>query len=268
MGLIGSEKKLGLKHFIRMAGSLILGSVIIITDILPVYAMSDQPLIISENEVINTEMIPEQTVDMKESDETPDINIETEGEAEYETVTSDNILQEGGFTEEKDTFSKEDELSNDGIVCDAYKKVADYIAAEALKWDGTSETISIDISDYGISIDNNEELINAAINGHPELFFLSGTYSYSCNSAGIITNALFYVDKEYKKSDITAFNNAVDNILSGIDDCWTDLQKIIYIHDYLVMNINYDESLVKHDAYNALIEGDCVCQGYSLAFMY
>jgi len=36
------------------------------------------------------------------------------------------------------------------------------------------------------------------------------------------------------------------------------------IHDYIVMNVAYDQSFSRYSAYNALAEGKAVCQGYAL----
>lgn len=41
-------------------------------------------------------------------------------------------------------------------------------------------------------------------------------------------------------------------------------QKICAVHDYIIGNVRYDDSLEKHSAYDALIGGSAVCQGYAL----
>ncbi len=45
----------------------------------------------------------------------------------------------------------------------------------------------------------------------------------------------------------------------------TDYQKVKAIHDYIIKNASYDQTLAKHSAYNALIDKSAVCDGYSLA---
>ena len=50
-----------------------------------------------------------------------------------------------------------------------------------------------------------------------------------------------------------------------------DYEKIKYVHDYLVDNISYDESLEAsntHNMYGALVNKTCVCDGYANAFQY
>lgn len=51
----------------------------------------------------------------------------------------------------------------------------------------------------------------------------------------------------------------------------SDVEKIKYIHDYLIDTIEYDQTLVKDNSYNiygALVSKSCVCEGYAKAFQY
>jgi transglutaminase/protease-like cytokinesis protein 3 len=45
----------------------------------------------------------------------------------------------------------------------------------------------------------------------------------------------------------------------------TDYQKVKAIHDYIIKNVSYDQSLKKYSAYNALINKSAVCEGYAAA---
>lgn len=57
----------------------------------------------------------------------------------------------------------------------------------------------------------------------------------------------------------------VNSILQNIiRTSMTQDQKEKAIHDYIVANTAYDETLVKHSAYDALHDGTTVCQGYAL----
>jgi transglutaminase/protease-like cytokinesis protein 3 len=49
-----------------------------------------------------------------------------------------------------------------------------------------------------------------------------------------------------------------------ITEDMTELQKVKAIHDWLVLNLEYDESLTRFDQYNALRDGTVVCSGYAL----
>ena len=56
----------------------------------------------------------------------------------------------------------------------------------------------------------------------------------------------------------------LENVLNYLNVYYEDdYTKVKAVHDYIVKNIKYDESLTKYSAYNALIEKSVVCQGYS-----
>lgn len=60
-------------------------------------------------------------------------------------------------------------------------------------------------------------------------------------------------------------DSKVSSILGQIiNSSMTDDQKEKSIHDYIVKNVQYDTSLERYSAYNALSEGKTVCQGYAL----
>lgn len=57
----------------------------------------------------------------------------------------------------------------------------------------------------------------------------------------------------------------VDEILSEIiTDGMNDYQKEKAVHDYIVLNVQYDTTFTDYTAYAALTKGKTVCQGYSL----
>lgn len=109
---------------------------------------------------------------------------------------------------------------------------------------------------------------------HPELFWLDGyivtTWSHSaelqcrviesCKGANL---PAMYQEMEQKADEIAAQAQAYA----------TDYEKVLFVHDYLVENTEYDSvgaSFDKHDlwntAYGCLIRGRAVCQGYAEAF--
>lgn len=65
-------------------------------------------------------------------------------------------------------------------------------------------------------------------------------------------------------------NDIVNEILKNTEG-YTVADKIEYVHDYLVKNVEYDSSLEKasiHDVYGALVNKVAVCEGYSKSFKY
>lgn len=191
---------------------------------------------------------------------------------------SGQVIQIGGFPQSNDKgndaeneneysvskFAVPDSKENAELL-EAYNKVASAI----MLWDGASSEIIVDMSAYTIPVSQSKNFVTTAINLHPECFVFSGQFKYSYNtSSNNITNVYLYIDKSYSKEDIKKFNDTADRILSAVDTSWTALQKIIYVHDYLVSHIDYDKTLSKFNAYNAIVEENAVCQGYSLAYEY
>lgn len=67
------------------------------------------------------------------------------------------------------------------------------------------------------------------------------------------------------KEQETYVDGKVTAILSSIvKPQMNDYEKLLVIHQYICDNVAYDKSLTKHSAYNALAQGESVCQGYAL----
>lgn len=79
-----------------------------------------------------------------------------------------------------------------------------------------------------------------------------------------------YESKEQIEQIESEIQNIKNTILTNIENK-SEYEKIKEIHDYLVDNISYEETISKNDIYNicgALIRKECVCEGYAKAFKY
>ena len=139
----------------------------------------------------------------------------------------------------------------------------------AENWDGTTNAIEVDITDYAIKTSGAEALLSSFVNLYPQFFFLSGEGAYTSvgTKIGVIGMSIDG-SKSYTTRDVTAFKNAAADVLADVEQSWTDAQKVCYVHDYIVTHVQYDNSLTKHNAHDALIGGTAVCQGYALLFQY
>ena len=64
-----------------------------------------------------------------------------------------------------------------------------------------------------------------------------------------------------------ALTTAVNDALKELTlDGKSDYEKVRAIHDYICDHVNYDNSLKKYSAYDALCTGTSVCQGYAVLF--
>lgn len=129
----------------------------------------------------------------------------------------------------------------------------------------------IDLSDYNIEYEDFQEIIQNLTNSSADLFYVSSHYSVwtDLSETYVLT---FLPEYDYSKSDVeemrTAFHAAVAQIMSGINPLWSAREKALYVHDYLVSQYEYDDSMSCYDAYSLLVDGSAVCQGYTLAYNY
>ncbi len=73
--------------------------------------------------------------------------------------------------------------------------------------------------------------------------------------------------------DIVIMKQRLDQLTAAADACCeSDLEKAVYVHDWLVQNLAYDTEHVEdgliddHNARNALVDGPTVCEGYAKVY--
>ena len=145
-----------------------------------------------------------------------------------------------------------------------------------------------------LSKDNGEELlgyyyqsaIEAYIYDNPDVFYIEfsklylnietttkrnkETYRVFINSG----NELNYLTDDFSSKEIIDSGlNEIEKIKDYIiENKKSDkYENIKFVHDYLVDNIEYEQTISKaniYDIYGALIKRECVCEGYAKAFKY
>ncbi|MBO6303337.1 MAG: hypothetical protein J6N15_12960 [Ruminiclostridium sp.] len=134
-------------------------------------------------------------------------------------------------------------------------------------------TSEIDISGYvrknGWDMEETCDAIASVYYSHPEFFFVHNGYKYAVINDNI-TSIIFEYDipKASLAEARECFDAAARKVVEGITDDMTDVDKALYVHDYLILNCRYDTAQKRYSAYNCLIEQLCVCQGYTLAYEY
>ena len=117
--------------------------------------------------------------------------------------------------------------------------------------------------------------IDAALNDHPELFWLDNKYSYTYDpDDGSIKEITFefydFADTPAKlhKAKVDMEEKA-DAVISEARLKATMVERELYIHDYICQNTAYDETApYNQSAYSCLILNKSVCAGYARAFQY
>lgn len=128
------------------------------------------------------------------------------------------------------------------------------------------ETIEIDGS--VIERDNADDFISAILAQSPDVDQIGSSYSISFDSDGIVNsiNLEYIMTKEEYDSRQAELDAKADEILSGMNEGWSDYRKVMYLHDTIADICYYsDEGTDPYSAYGCLVEGKAVCQGYSKA---
>lgn len=104
----------------------------------------------------------------------------------------------------------------------------------------------------------------------PGLFFVKQEMTIRYSESGSKYQVEFkylYKESEIEKMRKKLRKAALD-ATEDITSDMTDAEKALSVHDYIIANCRYDQSHTKYSAYDCLVGGSSVCQGYSLAYIY
>ena len=121
-----------------------------------------------------------------------------------------------------------------------------------------------------ISIDNAMKVYNMFMLDHPEVFWLGHEISYSTLGGKIHE---FTVKREYSVTEAQGMQAQIDavvaQVIALIPDNAVDFDAEMIVYKWLSSNISYGFSEFDcYTLYGALVEKNCVCEGYSEAFQY
>ena len=129
----------------------------------------------------------------------------------------------------------------------------------------------IDLSGFGIPVDAMDSLFSGWMDDHPELYYVDKEYQMSYDPArGTVVRIYPTYLEVTDKASAEAFEAAVQEALACVLPGMDDVQKALVLHDWVVRNVEYDETLCSsrkiYSAYGALAEHLAVCEGYSRAY--
>ena len=191
-----------------------------------------------------------------------------------EADVSDSVLQAGGFVSESDISegqtdpAKGKEASANASLVTDREAVAALLYQKAKDWDGKEESIEVPLGSVVCLVEDVSSVVVQFINENPDLFYLTGQYGYSYGGGKVVSVSLTCDPESFDLSDIPVFDQAVSAILSQVKSSWSDEQKALFLHDYIVTHCEYDLTYSNYTAYHTLVTGSSVCQGYSLAYYY
>ncbi|MBO6229984.1 MAG: hypothetical protein J6O50_05405 [Ruminiclostridium sp.] len=151
----------------------------------------------------------------------------------------------------------------------ATDELGDYIVGHLNDYHSAQIDIGGYVDKYGWTKDQTINMVTSVYYSHPELFFVKNAFTYSYDSSKIYTVGFEYsipqasLDAAKKQLD-----SAAEEAVAGITDDMSDVDKALYVHDYIILNCRYDYSRRKYNAFDCLVSNSCVCQGYTLAYSY
>lgn len=151
----------------------------------------------------------------------------------------------------------------------ATEEIAPLIRSRLDNYEGETDIYDF-TSRYGWSVDETvNEIIASAYFTNPDLFYVSNKFNYTADTAGRVHTVgfSFTMTPSERKAAQKKLDAAVDKVLAGITDDMNDVDKALYVHDYLVLNCKYGV-MSQHTSYDCLVGKKAVCQGYSLAYEY
>ena len=174
------------------------------------------------------------------------------------------LLSEGGLLEAGDAVADSSyDHSHDAAIVAAMENLQD----------------TIDVTGYGLTKTNVEDVIHGILNMNPQLFYVSGGFRYYMDSQSNVKELI--ITYNYTKTQITSMKSEIDaevaKMEAAIDTTGlSDVEIALAYHDYLATDVTYDyenylSSSLSSDDYNiygTLVKKKAVCQGYALTFMY
>ena len=128
---------------------------------------------------------------------------------------------------------------------------------------------SIDISSFSIMPDELSGFLAGIIKDDPYLFFVSGQMSYSYKSGGCVIalkpTYIFEGEEAFLAWD--ECRARVREIALETNKYVSNYKKAEFLHDYICMNFEYDETLENDSIYSFLRSGKGTCQAYTQLYM-
>ncbi|MBQ7901619.1 MAG: hypothetical protein IJ365_06630 [Clostridia bacterium] len=143
------------------------------------------------------------------------------------------------------------------------------IAEDIVKaWSNLDATINV--SKYKIRSSELGEIYWDVYFNNPTYYYVGGQVQWYETLSGFVTEIVpQYTDTDKSKIDayMQELRAATDEILLYTDDAMSDFEKVMAVHDYMVLNYKYDETLENHSI-TIMTTKTGVCQAYAYAFKH
>ena len=134
--------------------------------------------------------------------------------------------------------------------------------------DANEEEIYVHASDADLV----NRLFQYMLKDHPEIFWCDGAAtatSYSGGEAYTVLKPEYQHDASEREQMETEVDVSVNECLAGISQDASDYEKILYVYEYLINQVDYDmDAADNQNIYSVFAGKKSVCAGYSKATQY
>ena len=197
----------------------------------------------------------------------------TDGEPSADEDASADKNEDGdtdavsGISAKQERMAADTEPAARAATDEQVKNAWDAMTAAMVNWDK-----EIDLSGYNLTADDWNRIWPDVAQDNPDLFYVLSS-EYFTSSDGVVQKCQFTYNPQYNQDSVVKYRAAIDKVFAEvIGSNMTDEQKATALHDYLVQHMVYDQNannnlgIEKRNAYEALVNGIGVCQGYTLAY--
>jgi len=127
--------------------------------------------------------------------------------------------------------------------------------------------VTVDLRGYQITVEQLDTLVPRSAAEGLQPWYLA-SYSYKYDSATRIVSTVTFKLRDPEEYDYDLYEQRIAEILQEtLKPDMSQWQIALALHDYLVANCSYDETLTYYSAYDAIVRENAVCNGYALAYM-
>lgn len=130
-----------------------------------------------------------------------------------------------------------------------------------------NQSSAIDLISYHITNDDLNAVIDYIINSG--YFYIKNSYSYHSDGQYVVSfNPDYSMGTEEIEKYTKEINSIIDDVAAKASEFKSSIEKLIYIHNYLVENVEYSENIDNdiNNIYGALVLKKTMCVGYAQAF--
>lgn len=195
----------------------------------------------------------------------------------YETVEPDDLTYSEGYEPVTSSYSYE-ALPLEGEK-QLYTRMLDVCYDISPEKDSDTERYpmpQVDLEGYSLSEAQVRTVSKALTDDHPEIFWTTGTIGYYSDEESTSIQMYSIYSPDEVSARVNAVRSAANSFYATVPDGLSPFERELMVHDYLIDNVAYDNTVDTvnlennppeiYTVYGALVDQVAVCEGYARAF--